>query len=95
MLVKGREGIKFTWSQIKLGRSQNNYNKPVGFTSTLDKRNGTRGEFTVKLTSEVTLKRGQFSLIIEGSTLTGLLGGGPKMPSISSKTFKLRVSKLE
>ena len=94
-LVKVREGILFTWSQVKLGRSQNIFNIPVGFTSTLDKIHGARGEFTVKLTSDKTLKRGRFSIIFEGSTMTGLIGGGPKMPSISSKTFKLRVSKLE
>ena len=94
VLVKGREGILFTWSQVNLGWSQNSFNTLVGFTSTLDKIHGTRGEFTVKLTSELILKGGQFLLIIEGSTLTGVIAGGPKMPSVSSKTFELRVSKL-
>ena len=54
-----------------------------------------RGEFTVKLTSEIISKRDQFSLIRESSILTGLIGTGPKMLSISSKTFKLRVWKNE
>ena len=94
MPVKGREGILFTWFQVKLGWSQNSFITPVGFKLTPDKTHGTRGEFTVKLTSEIILKRGQISLIIEGSILTGLIGRGPKIPSISSKTFKLRVSKL-
>ena len=76
--VKGREGILFTWFQVKLGWSQNNFNTPLGFTLTPDKIHGTRGELTVKLTSEVILKRGQFSLIIEGSILTGLIGEGQK-----------------
>ena len=84
ILVKGREGKLFEWFQVKLGGSQNNFNTPVGFTLTLDKIHGRRREFTVKLTSEVKLKRGQFSIIIEDSTLTGLIG-----------TFKLRVPKLE
>ena len=37
----------------------------------------------------------QFSLIIEGSALTGLRGTRPKMVSISFKTYKLHVAKLE
>ena len=93
MPVKGREGILFTWFQVKLGWSQNSFNMPLGFTLTPDKIHGTRGAFTVKLTSEI-LKRGQFSLITEDSILTGLMGAGPKMLSMSSKTFKLRVFKL-
>ena len=43
ILFKGREGILFTWSQVKLGWSQNSFNTPVGFTLTLDKIHGTRG----------------------------------------------------
>ena len=78
ILVKGREAILFTWSQIKIGWSQNSFNTPVGLTLILDKIHVTRGEFTVKLPSEIILKRGQFSLIFEGSTLTGLIRGGPK-----------------
>ena len=53
MLVKGREGILLTWFQVKLGWSHYSFSTPVGFTSTLDKIHGTRGEFTVKLTSEL------------------------------------------
>ena len=65
MLVKGREAILFTWFLVKLGWSQNSFNTPVGFTLTPDKIHCTRGEFTVKLTSEMILKRGQFLLIRE------------------------------
>ena len=66
MPVKGPEGILFTWSQGKIGWSQNSFITAVGFTLTLDKTHGTREEFTVKLTSEIILKQGQFSLITEG-----------------------------
>ena len=90
-LVKGREDILFTWSQVKSGKTQDSFNTPIGFTSTLNKIHGTSGELTLKLPSEILLERGQFSLKIEGSTMTGLTGEGPKIPSISSKTFKLRV----
>ena len=62
---------------------------------TLYKIHGTRGEFASKLISEMILKWGQFSLTTEGSILTGLLGAGKKMLSISSKTFKIRVWKSE
>ena len=93
-LVNGREGILFTCSQIKLGWSQNIFYTPVGFTLTQDKIHGMRGESTVKLTSEILSKLGQFPLIIEGSTLTALLGTGSKMLVIGSKTIKLRASKL-
>ena len=95
MPVKGREGMLFKWFRVKLGWSQNSFITPVGFTLTPDEIHGTRGEFTVKLTSEITLKRGQFPLISESSILTGLKGGGPKRLSISYKTLKLRVSKSE
>ena len=95
MLVRGRERILFTSSQVKLGWTQNSFITSVGFTLTLDKIHGTRGEFAVKLTSEKVLKRGQFSLTMEDSILTGLLGTRPKILSISSKTLKIRVSKLE
>ena len=91
----GREGIFFTCSQVNLGWSQNSFNIPVGFTLTLEKIHGTKGEFTVKLTSEIILKRGQFSLIIEGSILTGLIATGPNMFFISSETFKVRVPKSD
>ena len=50
--VRGRKRTFFTCSQVKLRWSQNNFVTPVGFTLTLDKIHGTRGEFTVKLTSE-------------------------------------------
>ena len=95
ILDRGREGILITCSQVKLGWSQNSFNTPVGFTLILDKIHGTSGEFTVKLTSEIILKWGQFSLIIEGSILTGLLGTGPKMFPVSSEIYKVRVSKSE
>ena len=49
--------------------------------------------FTVKVTSDKKLKRGQFSLIAEPSILAG--GIGTKIISISFKTCKLRVWKLE
>ena len=68
----------FTCTQIELGWSQNSFNTPVGFTITLDKIQGMRGEFTVRLTAELILKRGQFSLIMEGSKFTRLIGTGPK-----------------
>ena len=93
ILVKGREGILFACCQVKLGLSQNSFNTPVGFTLTLGKIHGTRGKFALKLTSESTLKRGQFSLIIEVSILTGLIGAGPEKLSIGSKAFQLRVWK--
>ena len=59
-LVKGREGILFTWSQVKLEWSQNSFITPLGFTVKPDKIHATRGEFTVKLASEIILKRGNF-----------------------------------
>ena len=92
---KGREGILNTCSQVKVGWSQNSFNTPVGLTLTLDKIHGTMGEFKVKLTSEIILKRGQFSLIMEGSIWIWLIGKGPTMLSIGSKILKLRVSKLD
>ena len=95
LLVRERESILFSCYHVKLGCSQNSYNTPVGFTLTLDTIHGTRREFTVKLTSEIILKRGQFSIIIEGSKLTRLIGTGLKMLSTSSKTIKLRVLKSE
>ena len=58
MPVKGREGMLVKWFQVKLGWSQNTSNTPVGFTLTPDKTHGTRGEYTVILTSEITSKRG-------------------------------------
>ena len=67
---------------------------PVGFTLTVDKIHGTRGEVTLNSTLEIE-KRSHFSLIIEGLILTRLIPTGPKMFSMSSKTFKLRFSKLE
>ena len=78
MPVKGREGILFTWFQVKLGWSQNSFKTPVGLTLTLDRTHETRGELIVKLTTEIISKRGQFSLIMESSKLTGSLGRGPK-----------------
>ena len=42
ILAKGREGIIFTWSQLKIGWSKNSFNTPVGFTFLLDKMHGTR-----------------------------------------------------
>ena len=78
ILVRGREGILFACSQIELGWSKSNFNTLVGFALTLDKIHGTMVEFTLKLTSEKLLKRGQFSLTIEGSILTKLIGTGPK-----------------
>ena len=78
LLFKGREGILFKWFQVNLGWSQNSFITPVGLTLKLDMIHGTREEFTVKLTSEMISKRDQFPLIIEGSTLSGLLGTGPQ-----------------
>ena len=53
ILLRGGEGILFTCCQVKLEWSQNKFDTTVGFIVTLDKLHGTRGEFTVKLTSEV------------------------------------------
>ena len=78
MPVKGCEGMLVKWFQVKLGWSQNDFNTPVGFTLTPDKIQGTRREFTKKVTSEITLKRGQFSSIRESSILIGLKGEGRK-----------------
>ena len=80
MPVKGCERILFAWFQVKLGWSQNSFITPVGFTLTPDKIHGTGGEFTLKLTSEIILKRGQSSLITEGSILTGLIAGRKCFP---------------
>ena len=75
MSVKGRERMLVKWFQVKLGWSQKSFNAPVGFILTPDKIHRTRGEFTVKLTSEITLKRGQFTLKREYSILIGLIEG--------------------
>ena len=94
ILVRGREGILFTCSQVKLEWSQNSFNTNIAYKLTLDNIQGTREEFTVKLTMEIILKGGQFPLIIEVSIVTGLIGTGPKT-SLSSLTYKLRVLKVE
>ena len=60
----------------------------VSFTLTPDKIHGKRGEFTVKETSEVISKRGQFSLTIEGSTLTGSIREGQKYLPYALKHLK-------
>ena len=78
MPVKGREGMLFKWFQVKLGWSQNSFNTPVGFTLTPDKIHGTTGEFQVKFTSEISLKRGQFSLKRESPILRGITGEGQR-----------------
>ena len=56
MPVKWREGMLFKWFQVKLGWSQNSFITPVGFKLTPDKIHGTRGEFTLKVTSEKNIK---------------------------------------
>ena len=52
ILDRGREWILIICSQVELGWSQNSFNTQVGFTLTLGKIHGTRGVFTVKLTSK-------------------------------------------
>ena len=62
----------------------------------INTRRGTCGEGRVYSKIDMGInKRGQFSLLTEGSLLTGLIGRGPKKLSISSKTFQLRISKLD
>ena len=90
-LVRGREGIVFKCYHVKLGWSQNSFNTPVGFTLTLNKIHGTRGDFTVEMKSVIIIERGHVSLILKGSILTGILGRGQKRISVSSKASKLRV----
>ena len=72
----GREGMLFTLFRVGLGWSRSSFDTPVSFTMTPDGMHGTRGGFTVGLASEVVLGRGRFSLMVEGSILTGLTGEG-------------------
>ena len=95
ILVKGRQRKLIICPQVNLGWSQESFTTPVGFDLTLDMIHRTRKEFIVNSKSYEFLERSPFSLIIEGSILSGLKGTGPQIFAISSKTFELRVLKLE
>ena len=94
MLVRGSRGTLFTCFQIEIEKSLKDFGVPVGFTLASDKIHGTRGEIKVKVTSEKSMKRGQFSKLNESSKKSGLKPIVPKVFSIDSKTFKPCASKI-
>ena len=96
ILDRGREGILFTCSQVTFGWSQNNFNTQVGFTLTLDRIHGTRGVFTVKLTSEyffetrpVLINNWRFN--IEAINRDRTKNAFHKLRNIWSTCFKVRI----